>query len=75
MFSDSFKSATPEQKLYTLSNELTTPIEAIRGFAYLIKMDIESNNIDPDKMLNWINRIIEKAEWIKEVRDEIVKPR
>ena len=60
-----YESATPEQKLAILSNELLTPIEVIRGFAYLIKKDIESNNIDPDKILDWINRIIEKSEWIK----------
>ena len=75
MFSDSFKSATPEQKLATLSNELLTPIEVISGFAYLIKNDIESKNIDPDKMLDCINRIIEKADWIKVLREEIVKSR
>jgi len=46
-----------------------------KGFAYLIKKDIESNKIDPDKMLEYINEIIKKAEWIKEVRDEILKPR
>jgi signal transduction histidine kinase len=66
-------SAAPEQKLSILTAELLTPIEIIRGFAYIIKKDIETNNIDPDKLLEHINKIIEKADWIKELRDEAVK--
>jgi len=72
---DPLDSATPEQKPAILSSELLTPIEVIKGFAYLMKKDIESNNIDPDKTLEYNNKIIKEAEWIKEVRDEILKPR
>ena len=71
---DHLNSATPEQKLYTLIIELKTPIEVIRGFARIIKKDIETNNIDPTKMLEAVNKIIEKADWVKEISDEIAKP-
>lgn len=70
---ESLKSATPEQKLYTLIAELKTPVEIIRGFAYIIKKDIETNNIDTAKMLEAINKIAEKTNYIKEICDEIAK--
>jgi len=66
-------SATPEQKLSILTNELLTPIEIIKGIAYLIKKDIEANNIDTDELLERINKIIEKADWVRKLREEIVK--
>ncbi|HSK86993.1 MAG TPA: hypothetical protein VK880_01450 [Anaerolineales bacterium] len=69
---NSLKSATPEQKLYTLSAELVTPIDIIRGYAYLIKKDIESNKIDPEDILKNINIIIETADKLKKVRAEII---
>lgn len=36
-----FDSATPKQKLSILTNEFRTPIEIIRGYASVIKKDIE----------------------------------
>ena len=68
-----YASATPEQKLSILSAELLTPIEVIGGFAQLMKKDIETNNINPDEMLERINVIIDKVEWIKELREDIIK--
>jgi len=67
-----FDSATPEQKLSILTNELLTPIEAIRGFAYIMKKDIESNNISNEKLLESINIIAEMADKIKVIRDQAV---
>jgi hypothetical protein len=52
---DPFASATPEQKLSILTNELRTPVEIIRGFAFIIKRDIESNKVEPTEILNDIN--------------------
>ena len=51
--SDAFRSATPEQKLSTLANELRTPVEIIRGFASVIKKDIEADKIDPAQLLEY----------------------
>ena len=68
-----FNSATPEEKLHVLTNELKVPIDIIRGCAALIKKDIESNKIEPEELLNKINTIAETADKIKELRDEIIK--
>jgi signal transduction histidine kinase len=68
-----FESATPEQKLSILTNELLTPIEVIRGFAAITKKEIESNNIDPARILNDINRIAEAADKIKKLRDDLLR--
>ena len=70
---DNLESATPEQVLITLIAELKTPIEIIIGFAHIIRNDIESNNINSVKVLEAINTIAEKADWIKELCDEIVR--
>jgi hypothetical protein len=67
-----FESATPEQKLSILTNELLTPIETIRGFAYIIKKDVESNNISTKKLLESIVIIAEMADKIKILRDQAV---
>ena len=68
-----FNSTTPEQKLHVLTNELKVPIDIIRGYAALIKKDIESNKVEPEELLIKINTIAETADKIKELRDEIVK--
>ena len=68
-----FNSATPEEKLHVLTNELKVPIDIIRGYAALIKKDIESNRVEPEKLLNMINTIAETADKIKDLRDEFVK--
>ncbi len=60
-----FYSTTPEQKLSILGNELRTPVEIIRGFAFVIKKDIESNKVESMELLNDINRIAEAADKIK----------
>lgn len=70
-----FDSKTPEQKLYTLTAELITPIDLIRGLAYLIKKDVEANNINPKDILERINKIAETADKIKDLRDQIVGSR
>lgn len=67
-----FESATPEQKLSILTNLLLTPIETIRGFAYIVKKDIESNNVSTEKLLESITIIIEMADKIKTLRDQAV---
>jgi hypothetical protein len=70
-----FDSKTPEQKLYILTAELITPIDLIRGLAYLIKKDVEVNNINPKDILERINKIAETADKIKDLRDQIVGSR
>ena len=67
-----FASATPEQKLAILTNELLTPIESIRGFAFIIKKGIESNNINQEEILEAINIIAEQADMMKVLRDQAV---
>ena len=69
---DYWRTATPEQKLSILTNELLTPIEIIRGISQLIKKDIESNNINSADLLEKITMIAEAAEKIKLLRDETV---
>jgi signal transduction histidine kinase len=66
------ESATPEQKLSILTNELRTPVEIIRGFASVIRMEIESDRINPAELLNEIITIAEAANKIKELLDEMV---
>ena len=66
-------SATPEQKLYILTAELKAPIDTIRGYAALIKKDIETNRAKPEEILEKINKIAEIADKIKELRDEILR--
>ena len=69
---DYWRTATPEQKLSIITNELLTPIEIIRGVSQLIKKDIESNNINSADLLEKITMIAEAAEKIKLLRDETV---
>jgi len=68
-----FNSATPEQKLSILTNELRTPLEIIRGYASVIKKDIESNKVDPATILKEISQIAESADKIKELLDELIQ--
>jgi signal transduction histidine kinase len=70
-----FDSATPEQKLSILTNELRTPIEIIRGYASVIKKDIESNKFDSETVLKEIDRIAESADKIKKLLDELIDSR
>lgn len=69
---DFWKTATPEQKLATLTNEFLTPIEIIRGISQLIKKDIEANNINSNDLLEKINSIIQATEKMKSLRDNAV---
>ena len=73
--SDYFESATPEQKLSILTNELRTPIEIIRGYAFIIKKHVESNKVNPMEVLNDINQIAEAADKIKKLLDELIQSR
>jgi len=68
-----FKSAGPEQKLAVLLNEILTPTEVIRGFAAVIKKEIESNNIDPARLLSDINKISQAADQIKKIREDVIE--
>jgi signal transduction histidine kinase len=68
-----FNSTPAEQKLAILSSELTTPIDIIRGLAFTIKTDIESNKIDRDDLLKRVNQIAEMADKIQQLRDEIAR--
>ena len=62
-----FDSATPEQKLWNLTNELRTPVEIIRGYA--------SVKFDSETILKEIDRIAESADKIKKLLDELVDAR
>ena len=73
--SDYFDSATPEQKLSILGNELRTPVEVIRGYASVIKKHVESNKVDPTEILNDINQIGKAADKIKKLLDELIQSR
>jgi len=70
-----FDSATPEQKLWNLTNELRTPVEIIRGYASVIKKDIVSNKFDSETLLKEIDRIAESADKIKELLDKLLDSR
>lgn len=72
---DPFDTTTPEQKLWNLTNELRTPVEIIRGYASVIKKDIESNKFDSETLLKEIDRIAESADKIKELLDELLDSR
>ena len=67
-----FNSPTPEQKLNILANELRTPIEIICGLAFVMKKNIESNNVESANILRDINSIAEAADKIKQLLDEVV---
>ena len=69
---DYWRTATLEQKLSIITNELLTPIEIIREISQLIKKDIESNKINSADLLEKITMIAEAAEKIKLLRDETV---
>src|SRR5215211_174738 len=63
--------ASPEQKLHTLTAELRTPVEIIRGCAETIRITNLSQKIEHDGML--INAISEAADKIKNLLDEMVR--
>lgn len=63
---------SPEQKLSTLINVLRTPVEIIRGFASVMRKEIDSDNINPADLLNEITTIAEAADKIEELLDEMV---
>jgi len=44
-----------------------TPVEVIRGYAFIIKKHVESNKVDPMEVLNDINQIAEAADKIKKI--------
>jgi hypothetical protein len=48
---DSLDAASPEQKLHWLTAELRTPVEVIRGFAEVIRLNIVSNRIEPEEIV------------------------
>jgi signal transduction histidine kinase len=66
-----FDSKSPEQKLHTLTAELRTPVEIIRGCAETIRLTNLSQKIKPEGML--INAISEAADKIKNLLDEMVR--
>ena len=68
-----YKSATAEQKLSILTAGLTTPVDIIRGLAFTIKKDIESNRMDPDDLLKRVNQIAEMADKIKRLHNEVTR--
>ena len=72
MIGDNFlDSRTPEQKLWTLAHEIATPIETIRGFAFIIKKDIESNKVNPEEILRDIKIISEAADKLHKLLEEL----
>jgi len=68
-----FESATPEQKLSILTNELRIPIEIIHDFAEVIRINIKSNRLEPTEILNKVDTITEAADKIKNLLDETVR--
>lgn len=67
-----FESATPEQKLHSLTAELRIPVEIIRGFVEIIRLQNQANSIEPQGILGEINTISEAAHKIKNLLDEAV---
>lgn len=67
-----FDSITPEQKLHALTAELRTPLEIIRGLTEMIRINIGSNRIEPEGTLRAINSILEAANRIENLLDEVV---
>jgi hypothetical protein len=68
-----FEAASPEQRFYILAAELVTPIDTILGYAYLLKKDVESNKMDPEEKLKKVNIIVETADKIKKIRDDLIR--
>lgn len=65
-------SATTEQKLSILTNELRTPIEIIHGFAQVIKTNSSSQTIEQSGILQEIDHITAAADRIKNLLDDVV---
>ena len=68
-----FDSKTPEQKLHSLTAELRTPIEVIRGLAEMIKINSSANKIESEGILSEINDILKATDSIKNLLDEMVR--
>src|SRR5215207_2052454 len=68
-----FDSASPEQKLHSLTAELRTPVEIIRGSAETIRRIDPSLNIDPVVLSSGIDAISEAADKIRNLLDEVVR--
>lgn len=66
-------SASPEQKLHSLTAGLWTPVEVIRGLAEIIRLNISSNRIEPEETLQIVNGISEATDKIKNLLNETVR--
>ena len=66
-------SASPEQKLHWLTAELRTPTEVIRGLAEIIRLNVSSNRIEAEEILQIVDSISEAANKIKNLLDETVR--
>ena len=66
-------SASPEQKLHWLTAELRTPTELIRGLAEIIRLNVSSNRIEAEEILQIVDSISEAANKIKNLLDETVR--
>ena len=66
-------SASPEQKLHWLTAELRTPAEVIRGLAQIIRLNVSSNRIEPEEIVQIVDSISEVANNVKDRLDEIVR--
>ena len=66
---DLFASATSEQKIRILQNEMTTPIEVIRGYAALIKKQV--SGMDNQELVEYVKSIEKAAKRLKMLRNAI----
>lgn len=71
-FQNEYASANAEQKLSILLHEIATPVAIIQGFATLMKQHYESSKETPEELMDWINAIAKAADYLKEIRDELM---
>ena len=71
-FQNEYPLASPEQKLAILLHEIATPIAIIQGFATLMKQHYESSKETPEELMDWSNAIAKPADYLKEIRDELM---
>lgn len=69
---DSLKPCTnmpPEQKLAILRSEMLNPISVIRGYSRIIKERVTPDTTEglPNEFVNWIDRVIEAGDDLKEL--------
>lgn len=66
-------STSPERKLHSLTAELWTPVEVIQGLAEVIRLNISSNRIESEEILQVVTGISEAADKIKKLLNETVR--